>query len=270
MATAAKRNSLPLLPRRRRVLLSGAAALTTALVRPARGQTRLAAWHYYQSAPFELPGGGLLADLTDYLNRALEGRLVLTLNYLPRPRLNMMLQRQADGVIVLAPSTVFTGPAFRNFLWSLPIMADRQELLSLASRPVEYTTANALAGLEIGAIRGHNYPALQVAQQNGRLSTYALTGEQQMLDMLLAGRLDAITMATTSADYLLHQRTGLAGRIHRSRKSLDSFTRHLLFTPGQHEAQRACDAVLRKARGDPAWHDLFRHYGLSAFGPQQA
>ena len=238
-------------------------------MRPALAQTHIAAWHYYQSAPFELPGGGLLADLADYLNRALEGRFRLDLSYLPRPRLNMLLQRQADGVIVLAPSTVFAGPAFRNFLWSLPIMADRQELLSLASRPVEYTTAAALAGLEVGAIRGHNYPALQVAQQQGRLSTYALTGEQQMLDMLLAGRLDAITMATTSADYLLHQRTGLAERIHRSRKSLDSFTRHLLFTPGQHEAQRACDAVLRKARSDQAWHDLFRHYGLTAFGPQQ-
>jgi len=264
MATAPTRH--PPTPSRRLLLRCAAGLSAAALVRPASAQTRLAAWHYYQSAPFELPGGGLLADLTAYLNRALQGRFQLNLSYLPRPRLNMMLQRQADGVIVLAPSTVFTGPAFRSFLWSLPIMADRQELLSLASRPIDYTTAAALTGLEIGAIRGHNYPALQAVQQSGRLSTYALTGEQQMLDMLLAGRLDAITMATTSADYLLHQRAGLAAHIHRSRKSLDSFTRHLLFTPGQHAAQRACDAVLSKARSDPAWHALFRHYGLSAIG----
>ena len=268
MVPAAKRIPSPL-PLRRRLLLSCAALAAASAARPALAQTRLAAWHYYQSAPFELPGGGLLADLADYLNRALAGRFRLDLNYLPRPRLNMLLQRQADGVIVLAPSTVFTGPDFRNFLWSLPIMSDRQELLSLASRPIEYTTPAALAGLQLGAIRGHNYPALQAAQEHGRLSTYALTGEQQMLDMLLAGRLDAITMATTSADYLLHQRAGLAARIHRSHKSLDSFTRHLLFTPGQHEAQRACDAVLHKARSDPAWHALFRRYGLTAIGPQQ-
>lgn len=249
----------PFLTARRRLLLGAAAGL---LSPAALAQTRVNAWYYYHFAPFELDSGGLIEDITAYLNRALKGRYELRAQYLPRPRLNLLLQRHEPGVIMLAPSTVFDGAAYKDYLWSQPFMADHQELLSQARRPIEYTSAEQLTGLELGTMRGHHYPALNKAIQRGTIVVRELDSQQQLVGMLINGRLDIITMPGASVDYLLHKEPALGNKIYRARRPLFQFTRHLLFTPGQQALRDACDAVLTAARNDPHWQALFQRYGL--------
>lgn len=251
----------PFLTARRRLILGAAAAL---LPPAALAQSRVNAWYYYHYAPFELETGGLIEDVATYLNTALKGQYQLRVQYLPRPRLNLLLQRQEPGVIMLAASTVFGGAAYKHYLWSQPFMADHQELLSNARKPIDYSTPDQLTGIELGTLRGHHYPSLNKAIQRGTIIVRELDSQPQLLEMLLNGRVDVITMNATSLEYLLHRDPQLRPQIHRASRPLDKFTRHLLFTPGQQSLRDTCDAVLKAARSDPQWHALFRRYGLSA------
>lgn len=247
---------------RRRLILGAAACLLPAA---ALAQSRVEAWYYYHYAPFELESGGLIEDISVYFNRTLGKQYQLHAQYLPRPRLNLLLQRREPGVIMLAPSTVFGGAAYKDYLWTQPFMADHQELLSNARRPIEYSGPDQLTGLELGTMRGHHYPSLNKAIQRGTIVVRELDTQQQLVEMLVNGRVDIITMPGMSLAYLLHKDPSLREKIYRARRPLDKFTRHLLCTPGQHALRDACDTVLSAARSDPQWHALFHRYGLTAY-----
>ncbi|MES2262534.1 MAG: hypothetical protein V4724_28760 [Pseudomonadota bacterium] len=239
------------------------------LALPARASEQLTAWSYYNSPPYAVRDArdGLVPAVIAYLNTALAGRYAFTLKLLPRARLNLALAERRRGVVLFAPSAVFTGPAYSDYSWSVPLLHDRQELVSPAWNPVDFKSADALAGLRIGGMLGHNYPLLQKSIDAGALSVHRLNSETQPLDMLMVGRLDAATLATTSIDYWLHLHPAHAAHIHRSSDGLGEFTRHLLFTPGQQGARDACDQVLRHAVHDPAWKAIFARFGLTPAQP---
>lgn len=233
---------------------------------PAAAVTHVTVWNYYNSLPFYNPVNrdGLAPALVSYLNVKLAGRYQLELRTVPRARLNFMLEQQHEqGAVLLAPSVVFDLPRYKAYKWSPPILHDRQELVSPADSPVEFSSPDTLKTLRLGGMLGHNYPALQQQVDAGTLSIYRVSNEGQLFDMLLAGRLDAGTMAATSLDYWAHTHTELAPRLHRSSRNLGQFTRHLLYSPGMGLAQHDIDKVLREAAGDPAWLAIFATYGLA-------
>lgn len=247
----------------RRALLAICLSL---LLSPLHAATQITVWNYYNSPPFydATSSAGLTPALVAYLNQALAGRYQLELHTVPRARLNALLQQHAQGIIFLAPSVAFGQAEYRAYQWSPPLLVDRQELVSPADSPVEFQSPDTLKPLRTGGILGHVYPALQAQIEEGSLSIYRVSNEAQIIDMLLAGRLDAGTMAATSLDYWMQQHPALAPRLHRSSRNLGQFTRHLLYTPGLQTARIAIDQALREAAGDPAWRAVFAQYGLQA------
>ncbi len=247
----------PSLPRR------GVLALLLAMAagRASAAPEQINAWTYLDSPPYitdDASQAGLMRDLVDYLNHALAGRYRFKLVVIPRARLNLMLARGDRGVVLLAPSVVFDGP----YLRSAALLDDRQELLSRRDHPVEYRGPGSLNQITLGGMLGHSYPFIQADIDAGHIRMHRVQNESALLKMLLARRLDAVTMAATSARYLAHISPQAQANLHYSHASLGSFTRQLMFQAGMQAERDAINPVLRAMADDPAWRATLARYGL--------
>lgn len=224
------------------------------------------AWSYYNSPPFltdEGHGDGLCRDLVNYLNAKLAGQYKIELSLIPRARLNAMLERGTPGVVVFAPSVVFGGIESGRYLWSLPLLADRQMIISLQRHPIEFTGASALYGINLGGVLGHIYPAIQTEIDAGRIQLQRPANERSLYNMLLFGHVEAITLAETSIKFLSSEQPQSRASLYYSRGDLGKFTRHLLFQPGMESARADFNVVIENMARDPAWLAILAKYGLS-------
>jgi polar amino acid transport system substrate-binding protein len=245
-------------PLRRAVL---ALLLAASAWRAHAAPQELSAWTYFDSPPYitdAASNSGLARDLVDYLNRALAGRYHLTLALIPRARLNLMLERGDRGVVLLAPSVVFN-PAYPR---SEALLDDRQELLSRRDHPVDYHGAGSLDGVRLGGMRGHSYPFIQSDIDAGRVQVHRAQSEPALLKMLMVKRLDAVTMASTSARYLARTLPDTQATLHYSPNHLGRFTRQLMFQRGMEAERDDFNPVVRAMAADPAWQAMLARYGL--------
>ncbi|WP_195763684.1 substrate-binding periplasmic protein [Duganella guangzhouensis] len=221
----------------------------------------IAAWTYLDSPPYitdPVSNAGLMRDLVDYLNQALAGRYHYTLAVIPRARLNLMLEHGERGVVLLAPSVVFDGP----YLRSDALLDDRQELLSRKDQPIEYHGAGSLNQINLGGMRGHSYPFIQADIDAGRVHVHRAQSEAALLKMLMAKRLDAVTMAGTSAHYLAKISPEAQAGLHYSQTNLGRFSRQLMFQAGMQTERDAVNSVVRAMADDPVWRATLARYGL--------
>ncbi|SMC27916.1 amino acid ABC transporter substrate-binding protein, PAAT family [Andreprevotia lacus DSM 23236] len=231
----------------------------------ARAAQVIEAWSYYPAPPFQTDpatNAGLTADLVSYLNKALAGRYEIRLVLLPRARLNMMLENGGKAMIVFAPSAIFGGPGGGRYLWSSPLLDDRQELLSRTNRPFEFTGPASLFNMHFGAMLGHAYPVIEKELETGQIHADRATSESSLLNMLLASHADVVTIPATAARYFVRAHPVYRQRLHFSRQHLGSYTRHLMFQQGMKKERDDVELVVRRMKTDPAWIATLKKYGL--------
>lgn len=234
---------------------------------------QIEAWSYLPSPPFLVDANtnaGLSADLIGYLNQALAGQYQITLTLLPRARMNLMLDNGQKGFVVLVPSIVFGGPTSGAYLWSAPLVADRQELLSRPQRAFEYHGPDSLAGVRFGAMLGHNYPPLARDMDSGKISAFRSRNEEALVNMLDEGHVDVVTIPNSTARYFMARSPGTTPRWHFSQQNLGEYGRHLMFQQGMEKQRDDFDRVIRQMPGDPAWIAILQRYGLEPISPPPA
>ncbi|MGE5450552.1 MAG: hypothetical protein ACM3VZ_01745 [Acidobacteriota bacterium] len=234
-------------------------------------------WTFYPAPPFRTDvdkGTGLIADLVSYLNQALAGQYELRLTFLPRARLNMMLKGGARAVVLFVPSFIFGGVDGGDYLWSVPLFADHQELVSRRNKPFEFTGPQSLVGVRFGATLGHVYPLIEKEMASGLIRADQVTGEESLVNMLMANHVDVITIANSTVRYCRQINPAFRDAAVLSRHNLGDFTRHLMFQRGMARTRDDFDRVLRQMSTDPVWIATLAKYGLvpiktSRTGPAQ-
>lgn len=222
-------------------------------------------WTYYPTPPFQtdLPSGaGLNADLVSYLNKALAGKYELRLMLLPRARLNMMLENGTRAVVLFAPSAIFGGPEGGRYLWSVPLFADRQELVSRRNKPFEFAGHLSLAGVRFGAMLGHVYPQIEKEMESGQIRAERASSEELLVNMLMANHVDVITMANSTVRYFMQVNPAFRDAAVLSKQNLGGYNRHLMFQRGMEQVRDDFDQALRKMSIDPVWIATLDRYGL--------
>lgn len=234
---------------------------------PAWAETakKIEAWSYYNSPPFlidEASGIGLSRDLIAYLNAKLAGKYVIKLTVLPRARLNVMLAQGVQGMVVFAPSVIFGGVDGGRFLWSMPLLKDRQMIISRPKQPIEYAGPASLYGVILGGVLGHVYPAIQSDIDSGMIDIQRSTTERLLFSMLLNGRYEAITLAETSIRFLVAESHLPDSMFYYLHGDLGKFNRHLMFQLSMETERADFDAVVRGMARDSAWSKILGKYGL--------
>lgn len=210
----------------------------------------------YADPPFSTTRpDSLTVELAAALTARARGRYQFKPVQLPRKRLNMVLAEPGwKGVVAWANPAWFNDEAMRRHAWSLPYMTDANLVVSLRSRPVEYTDqGNSLAGLRLGCIAGQRYPDLERLFKAGQVERNDVASELQNLQKLRLGRIDAALVQASSMPYFRQALPDLDLWLHVAHNPRNSFKR-FLFTNRRHAAMVAfLNGALGELARDPLW-----------------
>lgn len=202
---------------------------------------------------------GLYFDFADYANRKL-GRPALRLEYEPRRRLERhVFSPDFDGAVIGVSPIWFKDKDESRFLWTPPLMHDRDEVVSRRRQPVEYTGPRSLDGKIFGAASGYYYFGVDELVKKGKIRREDTVSEQQNLHKLLLGRLDFAIVSRSTFDYLMRQ-PGQAGRFYLSPKPHDDYERRILIAPNRPELLTELTPLMEAMPGDPEWQAILARY----------
>lgn len=248
--------------KRRNLALMGAALAAALTSGAALAQKVIPAYNTYQSVPFQVGGeGGLALDLVEYLNTSLKGKYTFKLEMMPREKFNqtVLATKGFEGVaLFLAPP--FAGdPDKKKFIWTSPIMSDKNLIISQPDKKVEYTGPESLKGLKFGGVIGNKYAGLESITR-----TADTPAELTNLKNLSTKEIDVTLMPESIFAYYLktgsNARYGL-DKLHVSGKAHFTFTRHMFVAPESVELGKDLEAVATKMSGDAAWKAILAKYG---------
>lgn len=232
--------------------------------------SELEAWSYYPSPPFRMataPDAGLTQDVVHALNKILQGKYEIRLRLLPRARIDNMLECGVRGFVIFAPSVIMGGPDGGRYLWTQPLLQDCQQLISVRARSFEYAGPESLVALRFGAIQGHVYPAIDREVRENRIVPYLAKTEEALVQMLLSGRADVITLPDTIVQYFAKNDAAFDAARYISHKHFGTFTRHMLFQRGMEKECADMNAALQTLMASPEWPVLLGRYGLKPYVP---
>jgi len=245
-----------------------AASLLALLTVPGMCQAAepIEAWIYYASPPYRIGatgGEGLAAELVTSLNRLLKGKYEVRQVPLSRDQLEHALEQGRRGFVAFAPSVIFGGIKNGPYLWTAPLFADRQELVSRTSNPFEFNGPASLSKLAFYGVQGHVYPMLEEAMTKGRLHANRAGSEKLLIKALMSKRADVITIPTSIAKYFMMTDVAFGDEAYISRQSLGGFSRHLMFQTGMQRERDDFDQTVRDLGKDPDWIAVLKRYGLT-------
>ncbi|MFZ6046814.1 substrate-binding periplasmic protein [Pseudomonas sp. CR3202] len=142
----------------------------------------------------------------------------------------------------------------RRFYISDPVVESAYYFFHRKDRPLDWRQVSDLAGLRLGGALGYDYgAAFQQAERERHIQVQRLSGEEQGLRMVLAGRLDAFPMDKVVAFALLNAQFSSAERARMSfhPQPLRSDSLHLLLSrdvPGNAELMARFNRGLAELR----------------------
>ena len=220
------------------------------------------AYAYHLKPPFITDvqkSQGLYFAFADYVNRKL-GRVVMRTEYMPRKRLDQVLNSADFRGVVLGVNPVwFHDTEEKNYLWTSTLMKDRDELVSSALRPIQYNGPDSLQGKMIGGVQGHYYYGIDEAVKAGQLRREDTDSELQNLTKLRVQRIDATIISRSTYSYLMRHYGGseyyfLSDRPH------DVFARRVLVPHARRDVYEWLEPVMKKMQADPEWQAIVKAY----------
>ncbi|WP_243544394.1 transporter substrate-binding domain-containing protein [Pseudodesulfovibrio tunisiensis] len=227
---------------------------------PVMAGKTVVAWCYYRTEPFVTgKGQGLAHDFVKMLNERAEGRFLFTLAFLPRKRIDQRLEYHEPGVVLFVNPIWMNDPDEERYLWTSPMLRDRNEIISSASRPVEYAGVPSLFGLKLGGVFGRRYAPLEQAVATGEILREDSASARLNLLKVAERRVDFITMPRSQAMPLVKS-LKIGHRLHFSSKPLFLYTRHVLVTRELHDVYAFLEDFMRKIPDDPEWKRIREKY----------
>ncbi|MCX4029550.1 transporter substrate-binding domain-containing protein [Endozoicomonas sp. SM1973] len=188
---------------------------------------------------------------------------------LPKMRLKKMLTGKQGAVMIWAVSLTFGGienAKQHGFIWGKALLYDQQGFISRINKPVEYMGPTSLYGLALGGVQGHTYFGLQDDIDSGKIIRINSSKEAKNIRLLLAQRLDVITMAHSSAKYYenLFQ---VGNKLYFSKQPLNRYSRHFLASKNQSSHIDRVNHWLHHAVQNGSYKKLLAKYGLDTLIP---
>lgn len=202
---------------------------------------------------------GLYFAFADYVNRKL-GRKALKTEYVPRKRLEQLVHgSDFDGIVLGVNPVWFRDIEEKQYLWTSVLMNDRDELVSPASRPVQYHGPESLFGKAVGGVHGHYYYGIDEAVKLGQLRREDTDSEMQNLTKLRVNRIDVTIISRSTFDYLTSH---YGGREHYmlSDRPHDVFARRILIPHRRRDVYTWLEPLMKDLPDDPAWQAIVKSY----------
>lgn len=218
---------------------------------------------YHLKAPFvidERNAKGLEYDATRYFNEHTD-EFQFSLIYLPRKRLDLMMQNDTlDGIVIGVAPVWFGDKNEKRYLWTSVFLNDANEVISSRENPFEYTGLDSLKNQRLGLVLGHYYEGISELAQRRLLTREDASSEDHQFRKLLAKRMDLAIISRSNYDYMMKHEPDLSGKFHVSKLPFEQINRKILLPLRFQKVQATLDAILHEMSRDPAWQSKIAEY----------
>ncbi|MEH6348165.1 MAG: transporter substrate-binding domain-containing protein [Bermanella sp.] len=218
-------------------------------------------WSYYESLPFKIneAGEGLSQDFVDLINQ--QNKFQFKLEIIPRVRLDYYLSQKYKGMVLFVNWQWMGKEAKQSYLWSTPLLHDRNEVISSVKSPVEYSGPNSLVGKSFAAIRGRKYTGLDKLLEQDKIHRQFVNNEGSALLLINSGRVQTTSMARILL--IPHiQKHKLQGKIFVSDTPLFAFTRHIMTSKSLPKVHDFIQGVVIGLDQNPQWQAILKKHDL--------
>lgn len=228
------------------------------------GYTRAETVMVYTSANFAplMVGehSGVYPDLVAYLNRLQLPGLTFKLSYLPRKRLQLMVEEnRLDGIVIGMMPHWLNDTAQQKYLWTAPFALDRFVAVTRTGAGLKPDAPGAMAGRSVGLVLGYVYADLDGWLQQQGLVRHDALSEEVNLEKLRLGRVDCVAVAESMVRY--YMKTHDVGDVFQLTELPARPTERRFLVPHAKAAVfQQLAPVIRKLRDDPAWRRIMGRY----------
>ncbi len=201
---------------------------------------------------------GLYPELVDYLNRKRVDGFDFKLVFLPRKRMQAMLDAgQLEGIIIGMMPTWFGDVAQEKYLWTAPFFFDKFVLASSSARPLNQASAG--VGLRVGVTLGYVYPGIDEWIEQRGLQRSDAPSEEKNLDKLVLGRVDAVVVTESVLRYYVKAHP-VAASLAIAPLPGQQTARCFLVPHNQKGVFERLAPLVRALKDDPAWLAISARY----------
>ncbi|SMC18379.1 amino acid ABC transporter substrate-binding protein, PAAT family [Andreprevotia lacus DSM 23236] len=243
-------------------LLRICALLLLLVFAPAQAAVRqIVLYNYYDAPPFvTVPGQGLTYVLADQLNRLGSGRFHFEVVVMPRRRLDLEVVRAESGWVVPWANPLWFGDASRQrYRWTPAVLRDTDWWLSRRDKPLQLSQLKEGGSLQFGGLLGHRYPDLADAIDSEHIKRYDAADYGSSLRMLLAGRVDFITMPASVTVWMRREYGAQFPRLLLQPRN-QSYERCLFSPNGDAELADFLAQSVQQLAGNADWQRELRAY----------
>lgn len=224
---------------------------------------------YYDYPPFYIKknGSGLGKELADYLTSKSNGKYSFNHVYLPKGRLDKMLQNPKwIGIVVWLNPKFVNDQSMTKYIWSQPIMHEIDYVASSRENPIDYKDQTSLYGHTIGTVLNHRYADIEDALKAGKIKQVNSSGQEAVVGMLLKKRIDVAFISKSTIKWFEKEFLDFNQKIYLAKKHRNEFDRYILIT--RTLDKNIADFILKSAenlKNDKDWHKRASKYsnGLS-------
>lgn len=232
-------------------------------VLPAFAKDVIKVYTYHLKPPFvvrEATQEGLYFDALNYFNKH-NSEYQFELHYLPRRRLDLMVNSNSlDGLVIGVSPIWFGDKQETKYLWTTSLINDVDEVISSATHPFEFTTLESLKGMRVGLVLGYYYFGVSEMAQKGQLIRDDASSEDHNFKKLLADRIDVAIISRSNHDFVMKRNPEFVGKFHISKKPHDQYERRIMLPLKYVKVQQILNQILAQQHRDPAWKAVLAKY----------
>lgn len=212
---------------------------------------------YYDYPPFliDKAANGLNKELALYLTLKSNGKYRFNSVYIPKGRLDKMLDSKWPGIIAWLNPRFVRDEEMKKYIWSKALMHEIDYVASLKSRPIEYVDHKSLYGLTLARVLNHRFADIEDALNSGKIKQATAKGPHSVVPMLLKGRVDVAFISKSTLSWLKKDFPDFDTKIHLAKIPRIEFDRHLLLTPAlDPEIAQFVLKAINEMSDDPGWN----------------
>lgn len=202
---------------------------------------------------------GLYFDFVKYLNSRSE-LYQFELVYMPRKRINNMLQQETlQGLVVGVNPTWFKDKKETKYFWTSRLFTDRDEVISLNSKPITFDSPKSLHGLVFGGVRGFYYFGIDEAIAQNHIRRVDTADEVSLFSMLQHQRIDAAVVSRSTFNYVIRE-NNWHSVYHLSKRPHDIYDRRVLVPKSQFLLYQHVEKLMSDMAFNQDWQLILDHY----------
>jgi polar amino acid transport system substrate-binding protein len=230
--------------------------------------TKVTVATYYNYAPWHIenePARGLTAELARHLTRLSAGKYEFVAEYIPRKRVDMIIEKGQRQLVVAWVSPRFFGDSdMTRYFWTHPLLEDESLIISPSHAPLRYTGPDSLVGKRFSASFGHKYADIDPLVEAGKVKRYDAPNLPEATLKLIARRgvdfgiIDRSTLVSMANDRFLK----LDQLYIATTPRIPRYTRHILIPKKNPELADFVKKATEHLNKDASWRAVLRKAGV--------